>query len=115
MDFGQVSFPYARLLILLLVGGLFILLVRKHPFSKWLYEQAPIGNFWRHFFRDMISCNLCLGVWIYFILEFLFKVNLIEFVYVPVISEFVNGAMISFIMWLLIAGWNTLFGTIEIS
>lgn len=57
------------------------------------------------YFRELLECDLCLGFWVYALLSYLFDVNLAEFLPV-VISQALTGMIMSFIMRLIVAGWN---------
>lgn len=85
--------------VILLIGKLVMYLARKAPYMRWVT-----------FFRELFSCELCLGVWVYGLLAFLFGFYLPSGTrYIPLISEFITGAILSFVMWLLTDGWNSKF------
>jgi len=63
------------------------------------------------YFRELLECDLCLGFWVYALLSYLFDVNLAEFLPV-VISQALTGMIMSFIMYLVVAGWNAKFSNI---
>jgi hypothetical protein len=61
------------------------------------------------FLHELFSCDLCLGVWVYTVLAFFFKVNIYDVFYLPVLSELLTGITTSFIMHVFSAGWKTLY------
>lgn len=77
----------------------------KAPYKDWLSRLPYAG----HFFSELFSCGLCFGVWVYFLLDFMFKINLLEMDLPPILSEFLTGCITSFIVWVFVAGWSTLF------
>ncbi len=95
-----------QIVIFALVGKLVIFLLQKFftphlPLIGRLFEEEK-------FLSKLFSCDLCLGFWIYFGLALITNVNVIGelFIYVPILSEFITGAIVSFIMHLISAGWN---------
>lgn len=95
------------------LGKLIIFFAQAFPFQK----IAIIGKLWERdrFFGKLFACDLCLGVWIYWLLAILLKVNIYEeFGYIPIIFEFFTGATMSLIMHLLSLGWNTKFSVYKI-
>jgi hypothetical protein len=73
------------------------------------YSLPIIGELFREgrLLGDLFSCDLCLGFWIYTGLAFIINVNLVgELFNVPILSEFITGAIMSFIMHLISAGWE---------
>jgi hypothetical protein len=65
------------------------------------------------FFGKLVRCEFCLGVWVYAFWVACLGMYPPEF-YIPVISEFVFGAIASFIMHLISLGWNAKFGVIQL-
>ena len=102
---------FFNFLVYALVGRLLIFLWAKAPYKGWLSALPVVGNF----FKDLFSCNLCLGVWVFWLLDFLFKVNLLEIALPPILLEFLTGSITSFLVWVFDAGWNTLFRNFIIS
>lgn len=98
-----------RLLVYLLVGKLLIFLLQKFPKNKLPFIGKTIfreGGF----LDELFKCGLCLGFWIYSGLAFLFDVNVLgEWFYVAILSEFITGAVATFIMHLLSSGWDAQF------
>jgi len=78
-----------------------------------------IGRAWDEgeFLNTMFSCDMCLGVWIYFLLAIYFDMNLIGEVPnmgIDVISWFITGAMTSFLAHIFTIGWKIKFGIVEL-
>lgn len=69
------------------------------------------------FIEDLHGCDLCSGVWVFGLLSFLLKFDLLTVLglpYVPVLSELVTGGAVSFVVHLLRLGWNARFSSIEV-
>ena len=86
------------------VGKLTIYLFQKSPYLS-LFK-------WR-FLKELFECDLCLGVWIYFILAIIFRVNLFSSNHI-IIEYIFTGAVTSFLVWVFSAGWNEKFSVMEI-
>ena len=90
-----------------LVGRIIVFLLQKFPKHKLPF----IG---RRLFREgelldeLFDCDLCLGFWVYFGLAFFVDVNIAN-VDVPVVSEFIAGAVTTFIVHIFSVGWNSKF------
>jgi hypothetical protein len=96
--------PY---LFYIVAGKVVIFVLQRFPFQKIpllsrLFEEGK-------FLQELFSCELCLGVWIYTILNFFFKVNIYNTFYFPVISELLTGITTSFIVYVFSIGWKDLF------
>ena len=102
-----------QVVIFALVGKLLIFLLQRFP-----KQSLPIiGRLFRdgRLLDNLFSCDLCLGVWVYAGLAFIIDVNVIgDLFYVPILSEFITGAIVSFIMHLISAGWNAQYQNIVI-
>lgn len=94
----------------LALGKLLIFLAQAFPFQ----ELIIIGKLWkRGFLAKLWACDLCLGVWIYFILALVCKVNFFpQLGCRSIIFEFVTGAFASFVVHVFSIGWSDKFGTI---
>ena len=64
------------------------------------------------FLDRLLSCDFCLGFWVYFILDLFFKVWFEGLTFVPILSPFLMGGFIAFIVHLLSLGWRTKFEVI---
>ena len=93
-----------------LVGKIIIFLLQKFP----KHSLPFIGKLFREgkFLGELFDCDLCLGFWIYSGLAFLLDVNIIG--EVPILSEFITGAITTFIVHIFSVGWNSKFQNIII-
>lgn len=94
------------------LGKLLVFILQKFPFTK----LPLIGKLFEgEFLKNLFSCDLCLGVWVYWILAILLRVNILDtFEYIPVFSEFCTAVFMSFVVWLISEGWNTKFRIVHI-
>lgn len=92
-----------------LVGKLLIwLLGEKFPY--FINSKSEIV-------RKLFSCDLCLGIWIYFFIAIGAQVRLFEdlFTYnVPLTGEFIAACITSFLVHLVSIGWREKFSTVII-
>ena len=76
----------------------------QFPLPKKLEENKLVGK--------LHSCDFCSGVWTYAILSYFMQLELLEplgFNYVFLVSEFVTGCVISFVVHIFIIGWKARF------
>lgn len=68
--------------------------------------QKFLGNV--SFLDELVSCDLCVGVWVYTILSGLFQIRLLEdvYFYVPLVSEFITGCVVSYLVHLISIGFR---------
>jgi hypothetical protein len=59
------------------------------------------------FFEKLLSCRLCLGVWVYTVLSAILRVQVFDFMYVPALSELITGCVSSFMMFFFVIGWKS--------
>lgn len=91
-----------------MVGKLCIYMLQIFPPTKKLSQK------WE-FTKKLFECDLCLGVWVFWFLSYLFNMDyLADYFYVPILSELITGAITSFIMHLISVGWDTKFREIRI-
>lgn len=66
--------------------------------------------------HKLVSCDLCLGVWVYTVLAYFFKITILKdlFFYTPLLSELYTGVAVSFAMHLIVMGWREKFDTVVI-
>jgi len=98
---------------LALVGKIIIFLLQRFP----KHTLPIIGKLFREgkLLDELFACDMCLGVWIYFGLAFLFDVDINgEMFYVPILSEFIIGMVTSFVVHIFSVGWNSKFQTLVI-
>lgn len=92
-----------HLLVLVGVGRLVV----------WLLQMSgPTQRLWRlhPFLEELGQCDFCLGCWIFPLGAWLLGVNLLDPVYVPVVSEILTGWLVAFGVHLARLGWNERFG-----
>jgi hypothetical protein len=64
-------------------------------------------------FIDLFHCDLCLGVWIYFILCSFFRVEITSWAglgYVPLVSEGITAAVFSWLVHMISIGFKFKYG-----
>lgn len=102
-----------NVVIYALLGKLIIYLAQKFPFIS-----IPIvGRLWeeKRFLGKLFGCDLCAGTWVYFFLALILHINLLnEFGYIPVLYEFLTGAIMSFVVHTFSLGWNSKFQLIKL-
>lgn len=88
------------------IGKLIIYIVQK-----FVADNTKIG-----FVNKLASCDLCAGVWIYSILAYFLKIQILSDLlpYIPFLSEIIAGCVSSFIMHLLSIGWREKFNVVVI-
>lgn len=91
-------------LIYIVLGKLSIFLGQKFPLPDFLERNPKIKEWHR--------CSLCFGVWVYAGLSWVMGMDLLGtlgFHYVPVVSEFITGGVVSFIVFIFSIGWQNYF------
>lgn len=91
-------------LVLIVLGKLGIFLGQKFPLPDFLERNKKI--------KEWHECSLCFGVWVYAGLSWVLGVDLLQtlgFTYTPVVSEFVTGGTISFLVFIFSIGWKDYF------
>lgn len=91
-----------------LVGKLLMYFARKFPPIQYISKKIKFD----------LDCNLCLGFWTYLLLSFVFHIDVMDglenYSYIPVFSEVITAAFTSFVMHLVVIGWNDIFSIIEV-
>ncbi len=64
--------------------------------------------------RELYSCDLCFGFWIYLGLSLFTKNINVENINNKYVGKFVVASFATFIMHLISTGWDELFGTVYI-
>jgi hypothetical protein len=93
----------------LLGGKVLIFLWQLFPLPNKLEENKTI--------HKLHTCDLCSGVYLFTLLAFVFKVDLLSLFgvsYIILVNEFVTGAIISFIVHIFSMGWIAKFSVVEI-
>jgi len=101
-----------KLLFVVLAGRLIVHLLQTLPASKRLPH-------WQHnFFPELFACDLCLGVWIYFIFCAFFKLDIVSWVfgvgYIPVVNEAISAAIISWSVHIFTLGLKLKYGSFSV-
>lgn len=89
----------AKFILFLIVGRVLIWIAQKFAKDNEIKIQ---------FINKLLSCSLCAGVWIYTILSAIFHFNaLIDFPYIPAVTELVVGCFSSALMFFVEQGWRS--------
>jgi hypothetical protein len=86
------------------VGKLFIFLGQSIPLPQKI-EKIELLRYWH-------GCDLCFGVWVYAGLSYIWDMNILRFLsvpYVSIVSEFITGGIISFVVHIFSIGWRDKF------
>jgi len=86
-----------------IIGRILIYILQKFPLTFWIAKKWD-------FLNDLVHCDLCLGVWVYWGLALILGVNITN--RVPIIEELIIGAVTSFVVWVFMEGMSSKFGTI---
>ena len=92
----------------IVVGKLLIYLIMRFPLIQKVKTE---------FFRELFGCDLCLGVWVYLALGFLFECDILDVVgisHVVFVSEFITACVVSFVVHMFSLGWKAQFEVVEI-
>ncbi|MHA2030830.1 MAG: hypothetical protein ACW99Q_15735 [Candidatus Kariarchaeaceae archaeon] len=85
------------------IGKLLIYLFQKFLPAQYLFNR-------RESLKQLYECDLCLGVWIYFFLALIVGIDkFYDWTYIPAITEFIIGAITSFVIHLVSLGWKDKF------
>ena len=63
--------------------------------------------------EEMRECDFCTGFWVFLGFAFLFQVNLLEPLYVLIVSEVLTALLASFVTHIFRIGWKVTFGIME--
>lgn len=66
------------------------------------------------FFEQLVSCDFCLGCWLFFGLMWVFDQRIIGIPHIPILSHFLLGILVSLVVHVFVIGWKTKFETIVI-
>lgn len=91
-------------LVYLLIGKLFLFLGQKFPLPDFLERNRKISE-WH-------QCSLCFGVWVYAAFSYILGVDILQVLgisYIPLVSEFTTGGIVSFIVFIFSIGWKDYF------
>lgn len=96
------------LVLMLALGRLVIWTLQTSNLIKPVWKIHPL-------LADLGSCDFCLGFWVYLALEWIFKFNLLDPIYVPVVSEASTALAASFIVHLVRIGWQTNYSVLDMT
>ena len=96
---------FVTIVIFAVIGKLAMFLWEKAPYQGYIARIPKVGRF----FKELFACELCLGCWLYFFMGFAYRLNLLGIQPIPVLTEFLDGIIVSFLVWVFSAGWQTLF------
>ena len=96
-----------KLIVLFVIGRLLLWAIQTNGLTKSLFEFHPK-------LIELRDCDFCLGFWVFMPLALALGINIIEPIYVPVLSEVVTGITISFAAHLGRLGWTYKFGAFEL-
>ena len=74
---------------------------------------APIFNLHPKL-QEMRQCDFCLGFWVFSLLAWAFTRNLLDPIYVPILSESLTGLVASFVAHLARIGWESKFAVVNL-
>lgn len=66
------------------------------------------------FFEKLVRCDFCLGCWLYFALMWAFHQRITGIPHIPILSHFLLGILVSFVVHVFVLGWKTKFEKIVI-
>jgi hypothetical protein len=96
---------FISLVIFAAIGKLLMFLFRKAPYAGYMSRLPKVGQF----FKELFACDLCFGCWVFFLMGFVWRLNLLGMQPIPILTEFLDGIIVSFMAWVWSAGWQTLF------
>lgn len=90
-----------------MINWLVLMGVGKVLIYLWMiFPLPPMGKI----IDKLHMCDLCSGVHIYALLSFILGIYLFPF-YVPIVSEYITGGVVSFIVHIFSIGWEEKFST----
>lgn len=97
-------------IILILVGKIILYLIQQFPLPEPLTKYKTIVK--------LHECDLCGGVHVYALMSFVMSLYLLTAVgidlYIPVVSEYITGGIISFLVHIFSLGWKEKFSNIVV-
>lgn len=92
-----------KIVTLAVIGRLLIWVLQTSGPTKRIWKLHP-------FLTELGECDFCVGCWVYAAMAYLFAFNLLDPIYVPVLSEVVTGIVMSFVSHLAALGWKQRWG-----
>lgn len=91
-------------LVLMGVGRVLIYLWQQFPLPKSITKFSTL--------EKLHTCDLCAGVHIYALLSWVTGMHF--FGYMPVVSEYITGGIVSFVVHIFVIGWQEKFSTMVV-
>jgi len=85
------------------LGRLLVWVLQTSGPTKRLWKLHPL-------LTELGECDFCMGVWVYVLLAFPFRVNLMSPIYFPFLSEIITGVAFAFVSHLASLGWRQKWG-----
>jgi len=92
-----------KIVTLAVMGRLLIWVLQTSGLTRWIWKLHP-------FLAELGECDFCVGCWVYAAMAYVFDFNLLDPIYVPVLSEVVTGIAVSLISHLAALGWKQRWG-----
>jgi len=97
------------------VNSEFLLVVILGKVLLYTIQQfAPLESIKIEYLHKLISCDFCLGSWLFFFLSWMFDLQIEGLPNIQILSPFLLGVGISFVVHLISLGWKAKFETIII-
>lgn len=93
---------------MLVLGRVIIWTAQTSTPTKWLWTKHAV-------LTELGDCDFCLGFWVYFVLATVLRVNLLDPIYFPFVSEFTTAVAVSFAVHLARIGWTMKFGVLDLT
>jgi len=90
-----------------LIGKVLLYLLQKFPLTDYLATKWKV-------IEQLVTCDLCLGFWVYLILGAFYRVDLIT-PYQAVFSEIILASVTTFVVHLISIGWSEKFSVVVIN
>lgn len=92
-----------KIIALAVIGRLLVWTLQTSGPTRWIWKLHP-------FLKEFGECDFCLGCWVYAGMAALFGFNLLEPIYIPVVSEAITGIAVSLVSHLAALGWKQRWG-----
>lgn len=96
-----------KLLTCLVLGRLAVWTIQTNGLTQPIFDVHPK-------LEELRDCDFCLGFWVFTGLAMAFGINLLEPLYIPVLSETLTGLAMSFGVHLARLGYEMKFGVINL-
>lgn len=96
------------LIIMLALGRLIIWTLQTSKLFARVWKIHPL-------LADLGECDFCLGFWVYLALVPIFDFNLLDPVYIPMVTEASTALVASFCVHLVRVGWQTNYSILDMT